>query len=129
MVYYWWMIKWMKNVINSKEQKFSLRVLVSICLFFCQFQPGIAYKSIAYKKSVWLLNFICLNGWSIEKKNHQAWSILKPVLEIIFCFLITSISGLKMILKKLGKALVTKSATVNRISLYIWRHYSNAKPK
>ena len=52
MVYYCWMIKWMKNVINSKEQKFSLRELVSICLFFCQFQPGIAYKGIAYKKSV-----------------------------------------------------------------------------
>ena len=23
---------------------------LSICLIFCQFQPGIAYKSVAYKK-------------------------------------------------------------------------------
>ena len=33
-------------------QKFSLRVLLSSCLIFCQFQPGIAYKSVAYKNSV-----------------------------------------------------------------------------
>ena len=26
-------------------------VLLSICLIFCQFQPGFAYKSAAYKKS------------------------------------------------------------------------------
>ena len=25
-------------------------MLLSFCLFFCQFQPGIAYKSVAYKK-------------------------------------------------------------------------------
>ena len=33
-----------------KYQKFSLRVLLRICLGFCQFQPGVAYKSVAYKK-------------------------------------------------------------------------------
>ena len=33
-------------------QKLSLSVLLRICLIFCQFQPGVAYKSIAYKKSV-----------------------------------------------------------------------------
>ena len=36
---------------NVDELKFSLRVLLSICLIFCQFQPGVAYKSIAYKKA------------------------------------------------------------------------------
>ena len=35
-----------------KQQKFSLRVLLSICLTFCQFQPGVAHKSVAYKKSM-----------------------------------------------------------------------------
>ena len=30
--------------------KFSLRVLLSICLIFCKFQAGVAYKSVAYKK-------------------------------------------------------------------------------
>ena len=32
------------------QQKFSLRVLLSFCLNFCQFQPSVAYKSVAYKK-------------------------------------------------------------------------------
>ena len=31
-------------------QKFSLRVLLSFCLNFFQFQPGIAYKNVAYKQ-------------------------------------------------------------------------------
>ena len=34
----------------SNSKKFSLRVLLSICLIFCQFQPGVAYKKVAYKK-------------------------------------------------------------------------------
>ena len=33
-----------------KKQKFSLRVLLSICIIFCRFQTGVAYKSVAYKK-------------------------------------------------------------------------------
>ena len=37
-------------------QKFSLRVLLSFCLIFIQFQSGVAYKSVAYKKSVYLLS-------------------------------------------------------------------------
>ena len=32
------------------RQKFSLRVLLSFCLIFCQFQPGVVYKSVSYKK-------------------------------------------------------------------------------
>ena len=35
-----------------KKQKFSLRVLLSIGLFFCQFPSSVAYKNVAYKKSV-----------------------------------------------------------------------------
>ena len=38
-------IKWMINANNFRVSK------VSICLIFCQFQPGVAYKSVAYKKS------------------------------------------------------------------------------
>ena len=33
-------------------QKFSLRVLLSFCIIFCQFPTGVAYKSVAYTKSV-----------------------------------------------------------------------------
>ena len=35
-----------------KKQKFSLNALLSICLTFCQFEPGVAFKSGAYKKSL-----------------------------------------------------------------------------
>ena len=31
-------------------QKFNLGVLLSFCLIFCQFQSGVAYKGVAYKK-------------------------------------------------------------------------------
>ena len=43
------MIMWMKNVNNFQIVK--VQVLLSICLIFCQFQPGVAYKSVAYKKA------------------------------------------------------------------------------
>ena len=33
-----------------KQQKFSVRMLLSIFLFFCQFQPGVASKSVASEK-------------------------------------------------------------------------------
>ena len=36
--------------IKFKWPKFSLRVLLSICLFFFQFRPAVAYKSVVYKK-------------------------------------------------------------------------------
>ena len=31
-------------------QKSSPRVLIRFCLIFCQFQCGVSYKSVAYKK-------------------------------------------------------------------------------
>ena len=34
-----------------------LKVLLSFCLIFCQFQTGVACKSVAYKKSVYLQKF------------------------------------------------------------------------
>ena len=49
MSYYSWMIVWVKNII-FKQHKFSFRVLLSICLIFCKFQPGIVYEGVAYKK-------------------------------------------------------------------------------
>ena len=36
-------------------QKFSLSVLLRFCLIYCQFHPGFAYKSVAYEKSLYLL--------------------------------------------------------------------------
>ena len=36
-------------------RKVSLRVLLSFCLIFSQFQPGIAYNSVAYEITVLLM--------------------------------------------------------------------------
>ena len=47
-----YMITWMKKVNNFQIAKFSLRVLLNICLIFCKFQPDIAFKIVAYKKSL-----------------------------------------------------------------------------
>ena len=41
----------MKIMNNFQIAKFRLRVLLDICLIFCQFQPGVAYKIVAYKKA------------------------------------------------------------------------------
>ena len=50
---------WRMSII-FKWQKFSLRVLLNICLIFSQFLPGVAYKIVDYiKKRVayWLLAY------------------------------------------------------------------------
>ena len=46
-------ISWTNLFFGLNCQKFSLIVLLSFCLIFCQFQPGVTYKSVAYKKSVY----------------------------------------------------------------------------
>ena len=48
------MIAWL----NFEWQKFSLRVVVSTCLIFYQFQPGVDYKKVDYKKSVYIRNIV-----------------------------------------------------------------------
>ena len=42
-------LEWRKQII-FKKQKSRLTVLRSFCLIFCEFQPGDAYKSVAYKE-------------------------------------------------------------------------------
>ena len=54
-LFYFWVITLIKKVNNFlKKQKFSLRALFSFCFIFCQLQPGVAYKSVAYKKRMQL---------------------------------------------------------------------------
>ena len=57
-----WLCGWRMWII-SEQQKISLRVLHSICFIFYQFQPGVAYKSVAYKKeSIYLeVVFVLIN--------------------------------------------------------------------
>ena len=43
------------NILFSSSQEFSLRVLLSFYLIICQFQPRVACKIVAYKKSMHLI--------------------------------------------------------------------------
>ena len=54
----------------KKASKFSLRVLFNFCLIFCQYQPGVAYKSVAYKKSVYSPDGLqAFKAWNLIKKG------------------------------------------------------------
>ena len=56
-----------------KQQKFSLRVLLSF-LIFCQFQPGVAYKGVPYKNIAISLSFTRI---IFEGANGQfSWSFI-----------------------------------------------------
>ena len=46
------MITWIRKTIF--KYKFSFSVLLRFCLIFYQFSSGVAYKSVAYKKSVYI---------------------------------------------------------------------------
>ena len=56
MYYYFWIITGMKkNVNNFQTTKVQPQGVAQHLLDFCQFQPGVSYKSVAYKKSVYIL--------------------------------------------------------------------------
>ena len=52
--------------------KFSLRVLLSICLILCQLHPGVAYKCCFYKKNMYLKIIK-----KLDKKLHSKISFFK----------------------------------------------------
>ena len=58
-----WQRGWRMRII-FKEQKFSLRVLLSICLIFCQFQPGVSSKSVAYEKACHCVKSVRIRSYS-----------------------------------------------------------------
>ena len=49
----------MKKANNFQIMKVQPQGVVSFCLIFCQFLPGVAYKSVAYKKKVYILMYSC----------------------------------------------------------------------
>ena len=59
-------------------------VLLSICLIFCQFQPDVAYKSVAYEKRVYFM--FRKTFWIRQsiKKCEGKISIVSYSLEIVF---------------------------------------------
>ena len=75
-----------------KQQKFSLGVLLSFCLIFCQFQAGVAYESVAYKNACIAASSICkvLKLFSETSKIAESVKKLKvyaqSVLTVLFWF-------------------------------------------
>ena len=72
-----------------KYQKFSFRVLLSIYVIFCKFWPGVAYKSVAYKKTPLSrelqCNVIlhCITSYTLEHFYLQCISMFSLV---CYCF-------------------------------------------
>ena len=80
---------------------FSLRVLLSICFIIYQFQPGVACKNIAYKKSTYIDFLHASRDKGMKEKSTRfprvmffPWygvaplpSALITVIEEAFCFL------------------------------------------
>ena len=58
------MVVWMKKANNFQIEKLSLRVLLTFCLIFCQFQPSVAYKSVAYERKA-------CDGLIVMKRNSS----------------------------------------------------------
>ena len=51
------MIMWMENVNNFQTANVQPQGVARICLtFFCQSKPSVAYKRVAYKKSVYFID-------------------------------------------------------------------------
>ena len=58
-------------------QKFSLRMLLSFCLIFSQFQPDVPYKSVAYKKACSIRkNIYCSKLILLQSFCCLEWSLL-----------------------------------------------------
>ena len=51
------MILWMKKVNNFQKANVQPRGAAEFLLNFLQFQPGVAYKSVAYKKACIFYHF------------------------------------------------------------------------
>ena len=62
---------------DKMDGKFNVRVFLSICLTFNQFQPDVAYKSVAYKKSVYIKQNIIMA--MLRKVNSHSVDICKLI--------------------------------------------------
>ena len=79
-----------------KCQKFSLRVLLTICFIFCQFQPGIAYNrkwKIPHALERWRLSLISYKncelkiklGWIGARIFCNGYFVLNIFSDVLFC--------------------------------------------
>ena len=62
------MITWIKKANNFQIAKVQLQDLLSFCLIFCHFQSGVAFKCVAYKKSVYFFIFLSKTAFSANSQ-------------------------------------------------------------
>ena len=72
MPYYFWVITWKKEANNFQKAKVQNKG-VRFCLFFFLFQPGVAYKSVAYKEACSYIEV--LMGFINSRSSHWRYSI------------------------------------------------------
>ena len=61
-------------------------MLLSICLFFCQLQPVVAYKSLAYKKKARILSLAAPIFWPENRPKNLAVILLDQYLRAFHKF-------------------------------------------
>ena len=57
-------------------------MLLSICLTFCQFQSCVAYKSVAFKKTV----YVSIFSWYLKKRNRNFMIWLTPQAQVVWVY-------------------------------------------
>ena len=79
MYYYFWIITGMKkNVNNFQTTKVQPQGVAQHLLDFCQFQPGVTYKSVAYKKKR-VYTFITNSQLQKDARKESVYFIGKKV--------------------------------------------------
>ena len=83
--YYFSLITWLKNLNNFQMSKIQPHGVAYHLLEFCQFQPGIACKSVAYKKPViWQGVDIEPEGSKFKSHKFLGWAYLATNLPVTF---------------------------------------------
>ena len=75
-----WLITWMKNVNDFQKARVQPHLLLSICLSFCQFQPGVAYNSFLIKKC----HVHVISNAQLHSKNITWYNVFKCGLSKFF---------------------------------------------
>ena len=87
----------------------TLRMLLSFCLIFFQFQSGVSYKSVAHKNSVYLKNRASANKSKYKKRNNYWKKLDEKERRDFYCNLeLNHITDNKLVWKTIKAFLIDK---------------------
>ena len=85
---------WMKKANNFQIAKVQPRCCLAFAQFFCQFQPGVAYKSSAY------INFSSYLHYYLQHfSKHYVSLSLKVLIKIINVNVVMKLKGVSLVLE------------------------------